>query len=437
MKHSLKNIITEESQMVDRDTITRDFVDFCQEELGYSVPATCEVVDNRQDLVTLASYNLKDNSVKVYGKDRALADILRSVAHELVHHKQLEDGKIDRDNPPQDIGGDIEDEANAVAGQLVKKFGYDNKIIYENEDRTFCEDATEGEYFCLAGSENLGISDMFKDDGYNLIHGFAQKFHLSDVTPEEEETYHKEGSKKVKKTVLKPALHKGPFNIPVNLSEIKSLEVAKKMIEKQIHFLLESDKMSEEQQLLREAPNTRLKRVDNTITEVDARIMRQIVREYSPEHIQEMINQHPNELEVSSIMKLFGLTGGDVENLGKQYIQFIWDERIPTDFEDYIGQSLPPIIEYEISRTFMESERVLKVSTINIEDTNFSSAICDAEVNWWEYDPETDHVEIIDSDYLGDEEWDEVSVNGKLMWSESRGGQHNDETYNPNKRECE
>ncbi len=87
--------------------------------------------------------------------------------------------------------------------------------------------------------------------------------------------------------------------------------------------------------------------------------------------------------------------------------------------------------------TFLLSRPVLKVSTINVEDTNFSSAICDAEVNWWEYDPDIDHVETIDSDYMGDEEWDEVQVNGKLVWSNSRGKQHNDETYNPNRRECE
>ncbi len=437
MEAKIKNILREQVQTIDRDKITQDFVDFCQQELGYAVPATCEVMDNRDDLVTLASYNLKDNSVKVYGKDRGLADILRSIAHELVHHQQLEDGKIDIDNPPQDIGGDIEDEANAVAGQLVKKFGYENRNIYENWDKSMCADPDQGEFFCQDGGENLAISDIYKDDGYNLIHSFAQKFHLSDVTPEEEETFHPEGSKKVKKNNFKPNLNKGPFNIPVNLSEIKSLEVAKKMIEKQIHFLQESDKMSEEQKLLREAQNTTLKRVDNTITDVDARIMRQIVREYSPDHIQEMVNKHPNELEVSSIMKLFGLTGGDVENLGKQYIQFIWDERIPTDFEDYIGQSLPPIIEYEISRTFTEHETVLKVSTINVEDTNFSSAICDAEVNWWEYDPDIDHVETIDSDYMGEEEWDEVTVNGKLVWSENRDGKSNDETYNPNRIECE
>ena len=173
MEAEIKNILREQTQIIDRDNVTQDFVDFCQQELGYSTPASCDIVDNRDELATLASYNLKDNSVKVYGKDRAIADILRSVAHELVHHKQLEDGRIDINNLPKDIGGEIEDEANAVAGQLVKKFGYNRGEIYENQDRTFCEDPEEGEYFCLAGSENLGTTDIFKGDGFDLVYSLG------------------------------------------------------------------------------------------------------------------------------------------------------------------------------------------------------------------------------------------------------------------------
>jgi len=435
MEINLKNIIQEQLKDINRDEVVQDFVDFCKQELGYSMPTNCEVVDNRNDLTTLASYNLKDNSVKVYGKNRAVADILRSIAHELVHHKQLEDGRIDINNLPKDIGGEIEDEANAVAGQLVKKFGYDRREIYENEDRTFCEDPEDGEYFCLAGSENLGTTDLFKGDGFDLVHKFGN-VHLSDRSPDEEETYNSPDKNKLKKTVLKPALHKGPFNIPVNLSEIKSLEVAKKMIEKQIHFLQESDKMSEEQKLLRESEVDKKIGKDNTLTELDARVMRQIVREYSPDSIREMLHLHPDELELDVILKLFGISGVEAENLAKQYVQFIWDNNIPTHFEEYIGQTLPPIIDYQVSRTFTERDTVLKVSTINIEDTNFQSAICDAETNWWEYDPETEYIETTDTDYLGDEEWDEIRIDGKLVWSDHRGTQYNDDRYNPRRREC-
>ena len=33
--------------------------------------------------------------------------------------------------------------------------------------------------------------------------------------------------------------------------------------------------------------------------------------------------------------------------------------------------------------------------------------------DFWDYDPEIVTQEILDSDYLGDEEWTSVSVNGK------------------------
>ena len=74
----------------------------------------------------------------------------------------------------------------------------------------------QGEFFTLDGSENLGNSDYFKDDGFDIIHQSSGEHHLSDISPESEETYIPKGSKKIKKTVLKPQLNKGPFNISIS-----------------------------------------------------------------------------------------------------------------------------------------------------------------------------------------------------------------------------
>ena len=54
---------------------------------------------------------------------------MRSVAHELVHHKQWEQGRL-KVKPP-DIGGEIEDEANALAGQFIKKYAKIDQTIYD------------------------------------------------------------------------------------------------------------------------------------------------------------------------------------------------------------------------------------------------------------------------------------------------------------------
>ena len=77
----------------------------------------------------------------------------------------------------------------------------------------------QGEYFTLDGTENVGNTDMFVDDGFDIIHKHGNA-HLSDISPEESETIIPQGSKKVKKTILKPRLDQGPFNISIN--EIKN-----------------------------------------------------------------------------------------------------------------------------------------------------------------------------------------------------------------------
>ena len=50
-------------------------------------------------------------------------------AHEMVHHKQFEDGRLEV--KPPDIGGEIEDEANAKAGQFIKMYSKEDPTIYD------------------------------------------------------------------------------------------------------------------------------------------------------------------------------------------------------------------------------------------------------------------------------------------------------------------
>jgi Zn-dependent peptidase ImmA (M78 family) len=58
-----------------------------------------------------------------------MADILRTLAHELVHHKQNLDGRINYESG--ETGSDIENEANAKAGVLLRDFGKKNNEIYQ------------------------------------------------------------------------------------------------------------------------------------------------------------------------------------------------------------------------------------------------------------------------------------------------------------------
>jgi cytidyltransferase-like protein len=69
------------------------------------------------------------NKIWVYCKNRNMADILRTLAHELVHRKQDEDGRISYESGK--TGSDIENEANAKAGVLLRDFGKQHEEIYQ------------------------------------------------------------------------------------------------------------------------------------------------------------------------------------------------------------------------------------------------------------------------------------------------------------------
>ena len=107
------------------------FVKFVKGELDLKETPKIIVQNGRKDLKTTANYNYaKDEKlIKVNGKNRALVDIMRSIAHEMVHHKQYEEGRLEI--KPKDIGGDIEDEANAKAGQFIKMFAKMDETIYD------------------------------------------------------------------------------------------------------------------------------------------------------------------------------------------------------------------------------------------------------------------------------------------------------------------
>jgi hypothetical protein len=114
-----------------KDKLER-FVKFVKKELELESCPTISIQNHRKNLKTTANYDYtKENKViKVCSKNRALVDIMRSVAHEMVHHKQFEDGRLEQ--RPPDIGGEIEDEANAKAGQYIKLFAKEDPTIYED-----------------------------------------------------------------------------------------------------------------------------------------------------------------------------------------------------------------------------------------------------------------------------------------------------------------
>ena len=64
-----------------------------------------------------------------------MADILRTLCHEMVHHKQNEAGRLKSDTGK--TGSEIENEANAQAGILLREYGQHNEVIYESFNKQF------------------------------------------------------------------------------------------------------------------------------------------------------------------------------------------------------------------------------------------------------------------------------------------------------------
>jgi hypothetical protein len=70
--------------------------------------------------ITTGAYSPSDKTISTIAAGRHLIDYCRTIAHELTHMKQDVDGRIK--GPQQEIGGQIEDEANAMSGRFVKHF---------------------------------------------------------------------------------------------------------------------------------------------------------------------------------------------------------------------------------------------------------------------------------------------------------------------------
>ena len=113
------------------ESIIDDFIDFGKNELTLGDGFNVRLTDNNDELETLASYDMSKNEISVMSKNRAVPDIIRSIAHEMVHHKQNELGDL-KGNPEEgEDGSPWEDQANSKAGEIVRRFGKEFPEIYD------------------------------------------------------------------------------------------------------------------------------------------------------------------------------------------------------------------------------------------------------------------------------------------------------------------
>ena len=108
-----------------------DFVSYVSEYLSINKPKIKLInsPEYTEQYSSFGGYLPSEEKIMVVVHNRNMADILRTVAHEMVHHMQNLD---DRLTPKSgEDGSPDENEANSLAAVIMRKFGRENPHIYE------------------------------------------------------------------------------------------------------------------------------------------------------------------------------------------------------------------------------------------------------------------------------------------------------------------
>ena len=171
-KQSLDETLTEPQDKT--DNIIADFIDFAANALDLQKVPKITFSDDEnlaKQMHALGAYQPKTDELLVVKGSRLTADILRTLAHELVHRKQAEMGPLDKEDGK--TGSEAENEANAAAGVLLRQFGKYRPEIFEEAD------AMKGDYKIYCDMDGV-LVDF--DKGYEELTGKKASFD----TPKEE-----------------------------------------------------------------------------------------------------------------------------------------------------------------------------------------------------------------------------------------------------------
>jgi Zn-dependent peptidase ImmA (M78 family) len=129
-----KRPLAEENKISDH---IEKFKSYVAMELGLTDVPEVNVIDSREEAkvnTSFGGYSPTNRSINVNVGGRHIADVLRTLAHELVHHKQNEEGRLTR--YAGETGSEFENEANSRAGVLMRNYGKKNPGIYEDYENT-------------------------------------------------------------------------------------------------------------------------------------------------------------------------------------------------------------------------------------------------------------------------------------------------------------
>lgn len=105
------------------------FVDFASDYLGIkSLPGINFTSEADR---SFGGYRPDSKAIVLYTKNRHPMDIYRTLAHELVHHRQNEEGRIKDVGRDGGTGSKIEDEANYMAGRMLRDWAKNNPGCFQ------------------------------------------------------------------------------------------------------------------------------------------------------------------------------------------------------------------------------------------------------------------------------------------------------------------
>ena len=136
-KSTLEETLSEPQEKT--DDVLSDFIDFAIQALELKQLPKITFTDDEElakNMHSLGAYQPKTDELLVVKGPRLTADILRTLAHELVHRKQDELGQLEPGSGT--TGSPVENEANSAAGILLRQFGKYRPEIFETlteEDR--------------------------------------------------------------------------------------------------------------------------------------------------------------------------------------------------------------------------------------------------------------------------------------------------------------
>ncbi len=109
--------------------IVRDFLILCQEELELKELPKIIWLTKPSNFKSFGSFNPNDGSIRLVIVNRQILDVLRTLAHELVHARQHERNELDIDSG--ETGSKQENEANALAAVMMRKFGRSHPELFK------------------------------------------------------------------------------------------------------------------------------------------------------------------------------------------------------------------------------------------------------------------------------------------------------------------